>query len=246
MALEIIGAGFGRTGTLSLQTALNQLGLPCYHMLEVLENKANKGHLDFWHRVAQTQSGHQHGWEQVFANYRATVDNPACCVWPELIEAYPEAKVILTLHPRGPEAWFESTYETIYFTERLWQWKVLEWLTPFGRKMGQMCRRLVWERSLKGTMSDKSQAVARYKAYEAELRAAMPADRLLVYSVDQGWKPLCDFLNMPMPDTPFPRVNDRTQAKAKIRGIIVGAYAIVAVAVLTVCGLLALLIWLLA
>ena len=69
---------------------------------------------------------------------------------------------------------------------------------------------------------------------------------LSLQTAAQGWKPLCDFLNMPMPDTPFPNVNDRTQAKAKIRGIIVGAYAIVAVAVLTVCGLLALLLWLLA
>ena len=54
MTLEVIGAGFGRTGTLSTYTALKQLGYPCYHMFEVLENKANKTHLDFWRKVANT------------------------------------------------------------------------------------------------------------------------------------------------------------------------------------------------
>lgn len=104
MALKIIGAGFGRTGTLSAYTALNQLGFPCYHMFEVLENKDNASHLDFWRGVANTEPGAQHDWEQVFANYTAAVDNPASCVWRELMQAYPQAKVLLTLHPRGAEA----------------------------------------------------------------------------------------------------------------------------------------------
>jgi len=95
MPLEIIGAGFGRTGTMSLYTALNQLGFPCYHMVEVIGNKANKSHLDFWRRVAHTPPGTQHDWNTVFANYTAAVDNPACCVWRELLAAYPRAKVIL-------------------------------------------------------------------------------------------------------------------------------------------------------
>jgi len=103
MPLKIIGAGFGRTGTLSAYTALNQLGFPCYHMFEVLENKNNKSHLDFWRRVGNAESGMQHDWEQVFSRYTAAVDNPASCVWRELMVAYPDAKVLLTVHPRGAE-----------------------------------------------------------------------------------------------------------------------------------------------
>ncbi|HEY4164304.1 MAG TPA: sulfotransferase, partial [Dongiaceae bacterium] len=132
MPLQLIGAGFGRTGTMSTYAALNQLGFPCYHMIEVLQNKANAPHRGFWCRVADAPAGQQHDWEQVFGRYKAAVDNPACCVWRELAAAYPDAKVLLTLHPRGPEAWFESTMETIYFTESRWQFKVLKAVTPFG------------------------------------------------------------------------------------------------------------------
>ena len=89
MALKIIGAGFGRTGTLSVYTALNQLGFPCYHMFEVLENKNNKSHLNFWRKVANTAPGTQHPWDEVFSAYTATVDNPACCVWREAVDGLP-------------------------------------------------------------------------------------------------------------------------------------------------------------
>src|SRR5689334_14593400 len=125
MSLKIIGVGFGRTGTLSVQHALNELGFPCYHMFEVLENKKNKAHLDFWYRVGNAPAGRQHDWSEVFSDYTATVDNPGCCVWKELIQAYPNAKVILTLHPKGAETWYESTYQTIYQSRYLWQFKVL-------------------------------------------------------------------------------------------------------------------------
>lgn len=123
MTLTLIGAGFGRTGTWSTFAALNRLGLPCYHMQEVILNKANKGHLDFWRKVANSPPGTQQDWSRVFGNYKATVDNPGCCVWRELMAAYPDAKVLLTLHPRGAEAWYESTIDTIYFTENVWQFK---------------------------------------------------------------------------------------------------------------------------
>lgn len=156
MTLQVIGAGFGRTGTLSTYTALNQLGFPCYHMFEVLENKANKTHLDFWRKVANSEAGTQHDWEQVFANYTAAVDNPACCVWRELLETYPDAKVLLTLHPKGPEAWYESTLDTIYFTENRWQFKLLTYFAPFARKMGDMSRKLIWQRNHRGTMDDRA------------------------------------------------------------------------------------------
>jgi hypothetical protein len=226
MPLKIIGAGFGRTGTMSTYVALNQLGFPCYHMIEVLQNKANRAHLDFWRRVAREPEGRQQDWEQVFAGYTAAVDNPACCVWRELAEAYPEAKVLLTVHPRGPEAWYESTLDTIYFTESMWQFKVLEAVTPFGRKFGDMSRRLIWRRSLKNTMPDRAKAIAQYKQHVEDVKATVPPERLLVFSVDQGWMPLCAFLGVPTPNTKFPNVNDRGEIKKIIHGITKGAYVI--------------------
>jgi hypothetical protein len=229
VGLKVIGAGFGRTGTMSLYTALNQLGLPCYHMIEVIKNPANKRRLDFWRKVAHSAPGTQQDWEEVFANYTAAVDNPAACVWRELMAAYPQAKVILTLHPRGAGTWYESTIDTIYFTENVWQFKVIEFLTPFGRKFGDMSRRLIWGRFLKGTMEHREKAIARYEEHVREVQSAVPPARLLVYSVDQGWKPLCDFLGVAVPDTPFPNVNDRQEIKKEIKKIMLGAYGMIAV-----------------
>jgi hypothetical protein len=226
MALKIIGAGFGRTGTLSVYTALKELGFPCYHMFEVLKNEANKSHLDFWRQVANSEPDTQHNWEQVFSKYTAAVDNPACCVWKELLVAYPDAKVVLTLHPKGAEAWYESTIDTIYFTENMWQFKVLEFATPFGRKMGDMSRKLIWQRNHKGTMNDRAKAIAHYNQHIADVKAAVPPDRLLVFSADQGWEPLCRFLGVPVPDSKFPNVNDRTAIKKTVREITRGAYVI--------------------
>ncbi len=224
MALKIIGAGFGRTGTWSTFAAVNQLGFPCYHMTEVVLNRQNKSHLDFWRMVANSPPGAQHDWSQVFARYTATVDNPGCCVWRELLDAYPDAKVLLTLHPRGAEAWYESTIDTIYFTENMWQFKVLELLTPFGRKFGDMSHKLIWRRSLHGTMSDKAKAIARYSAHIDEVKATVPADRLLIFRADQGWAPLCAFLGVAQPKSDFPNLNDRAAIKKTIRDVIRGMY----------------------
>jgi hypothetical protein len=237
MSLKVIGAGFGRTGTLSTCTALNQLGFPCYHMFEVLENKANKTHLDFWRKVANDKPGAVHPWNDVFANYTAAVDNPACCVWRELMVAYPDAKVLLTLHPRGAEAWYESTIDTIYFSENRWQFALLKHVSPFMKKMGDMSRKLIWQRNHRGTMNDRARAIAHYQQHIEDVKAAVPADRLLIFTVDQGWEPLCRFLGVPVPAGPFPNVNDRAQIKKVIAGMAAGAYVVLAVAAAALGGL---------
>jgi hypothetical protein len=229
MPLEIIGAGFGRTGTMSTYTALKELGLPCYHMIEVLRNPANKSHLDYWRQVADAPAQARSDWETVFGAYRAAVDNPACCVWRELMRAYPEAKVLLTVHPKGADAWFDSVMETIYFTENMWQFKVLEAVTPFGRKFGPMSRKLIWGFLHEGTMPDRAKATAFYNRHIEDVKRAVPAEKLLVFSVDQGWKPLCDFLGVAVPNTPFPSVNDRAEFQKIKQGVAKGAYTMLGI-----------------
>jgi len=216
MSLKIIGAGFGRTGTLSTQIALNELGYPCYHMKEVMKNR-KEGHLDFWLNVSQSPIGTQHNWEEVFHNYTATVDFPSTCVWKELVETYPEAKVVLTLHPKGPEGWYRSTIETIYANEKMWEFTFLGFFIPFLKKMKNMTSNLIWKRFLQGTMDNKADAIKRYEAHTAEVKSKVPADRLLIFSVDQGWKPLCDFLGEEVPKIDFPRVNDKAEMKKKVK-----------------------------
>lgn len=229
MVLKVIGAGYGRTGTLSTRTALERLGLPCYHMFEVVLNPANRGHLDFWCDVADAPSGTQHDWERVYARYTAAVDHPTSCVWRELTAAYPDAKVLLTIHPKGAEGWFDSAISTIYFSQSRWQYKLIGTFVPYARKFGDMVETLIWRRFHRGTMPDRAKAIAEYERHVAEVKASVPPDKLLVFSVDQGWKPLCDFLELPVPSTPFPKVNDRDKFRRLIRLIDSGAYAILAV-----------------
>jgi len=218
MSLKIIGAGLGRTGTLSLQHALNELGYPCYHMTEVFK-KPNKNHIDFWLKVSEEPIGTPHNWNDVLQNYTATVDYPTTCVWEELVETYPTAKVILTLHPKGPEGWYKSTIDTIYANEKMWEIKVLGFIIPFLNKMKKMTANLVWKRFLQGAMENKAAAINIYQEHLTKVKNRIPADRLLVFSVDQGWKPLCDFLGKEVPTIDFPRVNDKAEMKKKARMI---------------------------
>lgn len=237
MALKIIGAGFGRTGTLSIYSALNQLGFPCYHMYEVLEKKENKSHVDFWLKVAKAEPGTQHDWEQIFSKYKAALDNPACCVWHELMSAYPDAKVLLTVHPGGAQAWYESSMSTIYPMVYMWQFKVLEFATSHARKLGTMIRKLVWQRSLKGTMHDRDKAIACYHQHIDHVKASVPEDRLLLFSVDQGWKPLCEFLGVPVPESEFPNLNDREAFKKKFKELTLAAFIIIGLGLIASTGL---------
>jgi len=242
MSLKVIGAGFGRTGTLSTYTALNQLGLRCYHMFEVIGNKDNKTHLGFWSNVADNPEAGTYNYDEVFNGYEAMVDNPGCCVYKELMVKYPDAKVLLTLHPKGAEAWYESTMDTIYFTETMWQFKVLKMFTPFGKKMGNLSTKLIWQYSHKGTMTDKAKAIAHYNWHIKDVIATVPAERLLVYQVNEGWGPLCEFVGKEVPNTPFPNVNDRAEIKATIANITKGAYVILAlIGLLTAGGIFGLL-----
>jgi len=231
MSLKVIGAGFGRTGTMSTYKALPELGFPCYHMMEIIGKKENKSHIDFWNKVANDPEGKQQNWNEVFNNYTAAVDNPASCVWKELMQAYPDAKVLLTLHPKGAEAWYKSTVDTIYFTETLWQFKVLKAVIPFMRKFGNMSTNLIWNRSLKGTMKNKEAAIAFYNKHIEDVKATVPADKLLIFSVDQGWEPLCKFLGVEIPATAFPNVNDKAQVKKTIADFTKGAYIILGIGI---------------
>jgi len=240
MTLKIIGAGFGRTGTDSIRAALNVLGFPCYHMREVM--KKGRSHVAFWEEVAAAPAAAQHDWERVFADYVAAVDFPASCVWPQLMEAYPGAKVLLSLHPGGPDAWYDSTFETIYGVGRGWRGRVLRFVLPTLGRLQAMARRLIWERYMEGTMDDREEAIQRYLRNVREVNSTVPVDRLLVYRVDQGWEPLCGLLGVPVPDVEFPHVNDRREMKRRLALMSALAYAAVIGGALLVAGLVVLLV----
>ncbi|MEO8588729.1 MAG: sulfotransferase family protein, partial [Flavobacteriales bacterium] len=133
--------------------------------------------------------------------------------------------------------WYESTIETIYFTKTLWQFQVLAAVIPFMWKFRNMCNKLIWERMHRDTMHSMATAVKRYEDHIAEVKAAIPAGQLLIFTADQGWGPLCAFLGLPVPSTPFPNVNDRKEIKGFIANMTKGAYVILGVGVLLAAAL---------
>ena len=197
MDIQVIGAGFGRTGTLSLKTALERLGFgPCYHMVEVIEHPE---HAEAWYRTC-------HGGTidfSLFEGYRSIVDWPAVHYWRELVEHFPKAKVVLSI--RDGESWYKSVLDTIY--GRISS-PVPADAPNWQRRHRAMTQKIVLKETFGGRFLDKKYAIDVFERHTEEVRKAVEPSRLLVYSVKEGWEPLCEFLGVGIPDEPFPRVND--------------------------------------
>ena len=199
MTLQVIGVGLGRTGTMSLKLALERLGLgPCYHMAELMMNPERT---PLWIAAADGKPD----WEAVFAGYSSTTDYPACIYWRELAAAYPKAKLILT--KRDKDKWFESTQATI-FSEAMTARIVGSPVEPFFHKTVR--------RDFGKRIHDRAFMTAYFEEHNATVEAEVAKKRLLVYDVAQGWEPLCKFLGVPVPDSPFPKVNSREEMQARM------------------------------
>ncbi len=206
MSLKVIGAGFGRTGTLSLKLALEELGLgPCYHMIEV---NAHREHDALWLALARSEAS---DWRPMLQGYASTVDWPTTYVWKELAAANPQAKIILTL--RDPDAWYASAAATIF--ARMIEFETLRAealrsdpaaIDEARRRHMEMINTLIVENTFGGSL-DKDNAIAVFNAHNEEVRRSVPREKLLVYKSGDGWEPLCAFLDMPVPSAPYPKVN---------------------------------------
>jgi hypothetical protein len=211
--MKVIGAGFGRTGTLSMKAALEQLGFgPCYHMVEVFEHPED---VAVWEAAA---FGKPVDWHQIFDRYPSSVDWPACAFYEPLMQLYPDAKVLLTV--RDSEKWYESVRETIYQRSRSGEglrgvfmsiaFNVVSLIRPALKRQIRMIRKLIWEDTFDNRFEDKAWAISVYEQHNERVKQIVPADCLLVFDVKQGWEPLCAFLGVEVPkDTPFPHLNDR-------------------------------------
>lgn len=203
MSLEVIGAGFGRTGTLSLKTALEKLGYAgCYHMLEVFQHPE---HLPYWERATR---GERIDWANVFEGFRAALDWPACSFWRDYYHLYPEAKVILSV--RDPDSWFDSVMNTIYPHSTA----LMQSDDPDERRRGEWINELVWQGTFDGRMEDRAHATAVFKAHNEQVKRLCDPSRLLVFQANEGWEPLCKFLGQPVPDEPYPRTNTTEEFNA--------------------------------
>lgn len=195
MALKVIGAGVGRTATFSMKFALEHLGFgPCYHMSEVLAGA--RRNLPLWLDVIEGKPD----WASIFEGYESTTDYPGCTYWRELAEHYPEAKVVLTT--RDPDSWFESVTETI-FSERI---NAQTEDSPFSRLLQGVALD-----AFDGKKDDRAFMTDWFIRRNQEVIDTLPPERLLVFHPRQGWEPLCEFLGVPVPEDPFPRVNSRDE-----------------------------------
>lgn len=208
--LKVIGAGFGRTGTASMKAALEHLGLgPCYHMFEVI---AKPERIEPWGRAAD---GEPVDWDDVLDGFQSTVDWPGCSFWRQLVDAHPDAKVVLTV--RDPQRWYDSTYNTIYqFVEDTGSGADLD---DFSRTMRPNIDKLIWNGTFDGRFEDRDHAIEVFEAHNEQVRQGVPADRLLEFEVSQGWEPLCEFLGVDVPSEEFPHVNDAGSIQALVEQV---------------------------
>ena len=227
--LKVIGAGLPRTGTTSMKAAMERLGFdPCYHMYEVM---THSDHVDRW---LPAVDGEKLDWESVLGGYVATMDWPASFFWREQMAAYPDAKVILTV--RDPSRWFTSfrtllgrgaqaeTGEGLPADLPPEVAAVLAGMQRMRPLLERMTATLLGDgigRAEVATL-DESVAVAAFERHVARVKAEVPAERLLVFDVRQGWAPLADFLGVEAPDEPFPRLNDTETMQRNLQSLMAG------------------------
>ncbi|ORY82358.1 P-loop containing nucleoside triphosphate hydrolase protein [Leucosporidium creatinivorum] len=208
--LQVIGAGLPRTGTASLRAALEILGYgKCYHMYEVLllTDRSKQWISAF----QQLERGETVDWRPIFAGYQSGVDSPVGDVYIELAKQFPEAKVILTHRPK--DQWLKSVNESIMKIFTL-PYGIATWWIPELYWQRQMCKDYLfttWQTKYQAFDKKGKLSADVMDQRVAEAKKAIPKERLLVYQVQEGWEPLCKFLNVPIPSVAFPRVNDKDE-----------------------------------
>ena len=197
MSLRLIGAGVGRTGTLSLRAALETLlNAPCYHMFEVRDHPE---HIPLWHAAARNEPV---DWQGLLSPYAAAVDWPASAFWPEISAAFPEAVILLS--SRDAEGWWKSASETIF---------------PATQRADNDWRRMIdamFASRFTLDITDKAASIAAFEAHNRHVRATAPPARLVEWHPRDGWEPICRALQLPVPDLPFPHVNSTEEFQAKV------------------------------
>lgn len=198
MDLRVIGAGLPRTGTHSLQIALEQLlGGRCYHMREIPGHPFELG--DGWNRAL---AGGTPDWDQIFDGYVASVDWPASMFWHELSEANPEALVLLSVRDSA-ETWWQSADQTILPYARMAL--APDWSQ--GRGLTDLLERFTGSKH----WDDPSVLQASYERHNNKVRKTIPPHNLLEWQATEGWGPICQALSLPVPDIPFPWRNQRSE-----------------------------------
>ncbi|MEO6695773.1 MAG: sulfotransferase family protein [Ignavibacteria bacterium] len=207
MALQVFGTGQGRTGTSSLKIALEYLGFgKCYHMYELLSNPEQIIYFE------KAERGEDVDWDGLFKGYHSACDMPVIRYYKQILENYPDAKVIHTT--RDPETWFKSISDTIFWAVKPSVGRIVKMAIrlPFSSALRKRLRVMKYNGGMVETffgkdLKDKTKVIEHFNKYNYEILNTIPKEKLLVYDVKSGWEPLCKFLNVPISSIPFPKTN---------------------------------------
>lgn len=217
--MKVIGAGLPRTATTTQMVALEQLGFgPVNHMRHLLGDL--ESNLAQWEAAADGEPD----WDRVFDGFQSMVDWPGARYWRDLIDYYPDAKVLLSV--RSGEGWVRSMRETV--------WGVFHGdsvlrhvsdaqavVDPHWRRFTTLMQRMTWDDqtgALPGDTSNDESFIQIMERWNDEVKSTVPAERLLVWNPAEGWEPLCDFLEVGVPDEPLPHLNDAASFREGIIG----------------------------
>ncbi|MCH2173568.1 sulfotransferase family protein [Myxococcota bacterium] len=218
MGLKVIGAGFGRTGTLSLKHALETLGfVKCHHMESVALSDPQ---IAAWHGIAR---GETPDWDRIFEGFQASCDWPSCDHFEALMNHYPEAKVVLSV--RDADRWYDSAAETIYAVSKEFP-RALGWIVPKLGRFNRFVFAAIWDGTFQGRFEERDFAIRTYREHIERVKERVPPERLLVFEAREGWEPLCQFLGAPVPEGPYPHLNDAETIKRGLRVLRVAKWAI--------------------
>ncbi|OBZ85357.1 hypothetical protein A0J61_06590 [Choanephora cucurbitarum] len=217
--LEVIGGGFGRTGTESLRTALNMLGYNTHHMLMLFEDPEQDPE-DFTNAFHNRD---QADWDRIYKNYSAAVDWPSVTFYKDLLKKYPDAKVVLTV--RDADSWYKSAKNTIFETAKRTKAEIAnnneKQAISFTKKDPVKLLEMASLVCLDGVFNDEERFSDEEKVkqmfidHNEEVKRTVPPDQLLVMELGEGWNRLCAFLGKEVPKEPYPRSNSTEQFKQR-------------------------------
>lgn len=217
MSIKIIGTGMGRTGTHSLKLALEQLGFgKCYHMAELFQ------HPECLTYFEKAENGEEVDWDSLFVGYNSAVDYPVTRYYKQLMKKYPDAKMIHTY--RDPESWYQSASQTIIWASKPSFGRILKMMIklPFAPELRKQMPVLKFngklvENEFGKDYKNKEAVIGFYNRHNEDVLKTVPKEKLLVFDPKNGWEPLCNFLGVAVPSTPYPKSNTRDEFINRIK-----------------------------
>jgi hypothetical protein len=212
--MKLIGVGFGRTGTMSLKHALEQLGIgPCFHMIDLIQGENRERDLPYWVQIA---NGEPVDWQEVFEPWQSTVDWPAATPWRALVNAFPDA--VCLLNYRDFDGFYKSCENTILAVKKAAMAGEIE---PDANReqpspeLWGVIEKLVWQGDFQGRFEDRDWVREMYYERIETIKREIPEDRLIVWKLGDGWAPICEKLGVDVPDEPFPHLHDTNEFRTE-------------------------------